>query len=161
MEELMSQAHDYGEAEENDIRRDDHLEREFGVTGREFQRGSDSYAEMSGLRLEMMRKSFADSSEDRARRLAAEDVLAGREAELFNERMLKSIAERGMAERTKEDDRVALEDRDIVRFRAASFGQVATSALEGQTATVGEEEQENVPDEEHPMGADASGGVKA
>jgi hypothetical protein len=35
-------------------------------------------------------------------------------------------------------------------FRDAAMHSTAVASLEGETATVGDEEQENVPDEEHP-----------
>lgn len=137
----MSQAHDYGEAEENDIRRDDHLEREFGVTGRDFQRGSDRDNQEYDLRRRMAEESFR------------------RDSELFDARMSERNKLADLEARRRERAEVSSDDRDGLRFRDAAIHSTAVGSLEAETASVGDEMMENTVDEEHPMGADAKGGV--
>lgn len=121
----MPQAHDNGEAEENDIRRDDNLEREFA-------RGSDRNDQM-----------FSEFMRDR-------ELSRQRDAELFDARMSDRRKMDALAERRRERAEVSSDDRDGLRFRDAAIHSTAVGSLEGEVAAVGDEQQENVPDEEHP-----------
>src|SRR5690348_526749 len=102
-EKEMTHAHDTGEEVENNTRRDDVLENDVQVTGREFQRGSDFYNEDAGLRRRMAEQTFANNQR------------------LFEQTMQQTDKLNSLGERTREDDRVALEDRDGLRFRDAAI----------------------------------------
>jgi len=111
--------HDSGEERENDTRRDDGLERDFGVVGRDFMRGSD--------RNDILFSEYlADRAENRKR-----------DNELFDARM---------AARSRQES--AHEDRDGLRFRDAAIHSTAVGSLEGEVAAVGDALQEAVEDDE-------------
>lgn len=129
--EDMAHEHDTGEEVENDTRRDDHLEREFGTTGRDFVRGSDRNDQL-----------FAEYLRDR-------ELSRQRDAELFDARMSARRNIDSLTERRRERAEVSSDDRDGLRFRDAAIHSTAVGSLEGEIATVGDEEEENVPDEDN------------
>ena len=127
---MAAAEHDKGEEVENDTRRDDHLEREFGVTGRDFLRGSD--------RNDIL---FSEYLADRRKSREREDD--------------------NVTARTDNRERMAVsrDERDSLRFRDATAHSTAIAALEAENSVVGTEQMENVPDEEHPAGADKNAGA--
>ncbi len=135
-EENVSQLHDNGEAEENDIRRDDHLEVGFGIVSRDFERGSTRNDDIWMTR-------ERERQEDRERRLRHED-------ELFDARMSERTKLDSLENRERERFTISRDDRDGLRFRDATQHSTAIASLESEIAAVGDEQQENVPDEEHP-----------
>ncbi len=102
---------------------DENENRRDDVLERDFMRGSD--------RNDVL---FSEYLKDR-------QVGRERETVLFNEELKQG-------RRTD----VQHDDRDSLRFRDAAIHSTAVGSLEGETATVGDEEQENVPDEEHAPG---------
>ena len=142
--------HDFGEEVENDTRRDDHLEREFGDTGRDFVRGSDRNDEMFHTRML-------------------------RDGELFDARMADRRKMDGLAERRRERAEVQSDDRGGLEFRDAAIHSTAVGALEastvvaaediqGEGGVAGAETEENTPDEDNantPDKDNANTGVKA
>jgi hypothetical protein len=118
------------ESEENAERRDDVLENNVQVTGREFQRGSDGYAEDRDLRRRYAERSFAQESEMFDRRVQQLDKLNDLEA------------------RRRERSEVSTDDRDGLRFRDAAIHSTAVGSLEGEIATVGAALEEAVEDDE-------------
>lgn len=116
------------ETQENNERRDDVLERQF-ITGQD--RDQDVWA---------IRE--REHSEDRSRRLQRDD-------EMFHIRMSQRDKLDDLEARRRERAEVESDDRDGLRFRDAAIHSTAVGSLEGEIATVGDEEEENVPDEDN------------
>lgn len=117
-----------GETQENNERRDDVLERQF-ITGQDHAQDIWAIRER-------------EHSEDRARRLARDD-------EMFHIRMTQRDKLDDLEARRRERAEVESDDRDGLRFRDAAIHSTAVGSLEAETATVGDEEMENVPDEDN------------
>lgn len=124
---------DIGEKVENDDRRDDQLEREFGNGSRDFVRGSDRNDEMFHVRMQ-------------------------RDTELFDARMGDRRKIDGLAERRRERSEVQADDRAGLEFRDAAIHSTAVGALEastvvaaediqGEGGVAGAETEENTPDQ--------------
>lgn len=88
------------------------------------------------------RASERDNQEYDLRRRMAEATFQ-RDGELFNERQRARDAQAAVSRREGEA-------YSGLTFRDAAIHSTAVGALEGETAVVGTEQEENVPDEEHP-----------
>lgn len=115
------------EDEENKNRRDDVMERQFIRTD-------------------------GDEQEDRSLRHRMAETTIQQANELFDARM----RQRNEQDHAVNADRarVAVQRDEIygLTFRDAAIHSTAVGSLEGEIATVGDEEEENVPDEEHAPG---------
>lgn len=120
MSELeIHELHTNDEAEENAQRRDDVLERQFIS-------GQDHAQDIWAIR-------EREHSEDRARRLSRDD-------EMFHVRMSQRDKLDDLEARRRERAEVESDDRDGLRFRDAAIHSTAVGSLEGEIATVGDEE---------------------
>ena len=129
----MSEASDLyvssgAETDENNERRDDVLERD--------------YIRSSDRNDDVFQTREREHAEDRARRLSRDD-------EMFHIRMGQRDKLDDLEARRRERAEVATDDRDGLRFRDAAIHSTAVGSLEGEIATVGDEEEENVPDEDN------------
>ena len=122
--------HDSGEERENDTRRDDVLENDVLAVGREFQRGSDAYAEDRSLRHRMAEQTVANNQR------------------LFEQTFQQSDKLNDLETRRRERAEVQTDDRSGLQFRDAALHSTAVGALEGEVVAVGEALEEAVEDDE-------------